>query len=401
MRIALFTDTYSPEINGVVTSVDTYLKELERRGHDVTVFAPRYGGVESTDPRIVRCPSIPFPFKMMKERRLPLIRLRDLLRFGRRRIDVIHSQVPGTMGVCALLVSALWRVPHVHTYHTNYMEYVHYAPFYRSFSRRAVLWIARHYCGRCTHLISPSEGMRKELLGYKIGRPITVIPTGVSFSSADTGASLDALLKRYSIELPEYVRSRHLLVSVGRLGREKNHPFLIDALRRMTERGIDAHLFLIGQGPDQPIVDRAIRKHGLEDRITLTGYMTRPDVLAFVRHCDLFVFASKTETQGLAVLEAMSVGTPVVAILATGVEDLIADGTGGIATSDDPEEFARSVIDVLSDPQRRVTLEEDAIRRAHEWSVEAQAERLVAVYGDAVSEFRAHGLPRYGHPTRF
>ncbi len=401
MRIALFTDTYTPEINGVVTSVNTYFKELERRGHEVTIFAPRYGGVESNDPRVVRCPSIPFPFKMMKERRLPVLRLREILGFGRRRFDIIHSQVPGTLGTFALLVSALWRVPHVHTYHTNYMEYVHYVPFSKHLSRRAVLWIARHYCGRCSHVISPSEGMREELERYSLGRPITVIPTGVEFSKPSESPSWSDLCKRYGIRVSPSAESRTRLVSVGRLGREKNHPFLIRVLKRLTEQGVDAQLYLIGQGPDQPILDRAIEQHGMNDRVTLTGYMSRPDVLSFVRECDLFVFASTTETQGLALLESMSVGTPVVAIGATGVDDLIADGVGGIRTPNDVEAFSDQVRSVLGDPHRLKELAGGALARAREWSVDTQASRLIAVYRSGIEEFRRHGLPRYGQPRRF
>lgn len=401
MRIAIFTDTYRPEINGVVTSIDTYRAELERQGHEVWIFCPRYFGQDDPHPRNVRMPSIPFPFKMMKERRVAWMSPAAILRFGRVKADVIHSQVPGNLGVGAVITSTVWRTPHVHTYHTHYMEYTHYMPFPRPFARRAVIWIARHFCGRCSHVIVPSNGIKQEILGYGVDAPITVIPTGIDLQGRQTSTPLDDLFERYGLGDTDRLRGKRLLVSVGRLGREKNIRFLIRAASRIRDAGEPFHFFMIGDGPDREEIEEEIRARGLNDEVTITGYLRRDDVLSFLRASDLFIFASKTETQGLVLLESLAVGTPVVAISATGVDDLIGDDVGGILTPDDPDRFAEAVIHLLRTPRLYREKRREARARAALWSVEGQARRVIAVYEAAIREIRRHGMPRFRRHHRF
>lgn len=400
MRIAIFTDTYRPEINGVVTSIDTYRTELERQGHEVWIFAPKYFGRDDPHPRNLRFPSIPYPFKMMKERRIAWMGPIAILRFARLGIDVIHSQVPAFMGVYALLVSALWRVPHVHTYHTHYMEYRHYMPFPTAFSRRAIVWIARHYCGRANHVVVPSSGIKEAILSYGVDAPVTVIPTGIDTRYRRSDLPLPDLLAKYRLDYDERLARKRLLVSVGRLGREKNIRFLIRAMAQMREAGEAVHLFMIGNGPDRAEIEVEIETLRLRDDVTLTGYVDRDDVLSFLRACELFIFASKTETQGLVLLEAMAMGTPVVAIDATGVHDLVGDDVGGVATNDNIEEFARTTVELLRSPWTLRNKKAEAQRRASLWSIENQVRRLEAVYEAAITDMRRHGLPRYRRRRR-
>lgn len=401
MRIAIFTDTYRPEINGVVTSIDTYRVELERQGHEVWIFCPRYFGRDDPHPRNIRMPSIPYPFKMMKERRLAWMGPVAILRFGRIKADVIHSQVPGNMGVSALIAGAVWRTPHVHTYHTHYMEYTHYMPFPRAFARRTVIWIAQHFCGRCNHVIVPSNGIKDEILSYGVDAPVTVIPTGIDLQDRETSTPLATLFDRYGLGDPGRIHGKRLLVSVGRLGREKNIRFLVRAASRIRDAGEPFHFFMIGDGPDRREIEEEIRARDLAAEVTITGYLDRDDVLSFLRACDLFIFASKTETQGLVLLESLSVGTPVVAISSTGVDDLIGENVGGILTRDDPDEFAETVVHLLRTPRLYRAKRREARGRASLWSVENQARRVIAVYEAAIREMRRHGIPRFRRHHRF
>jgi 1,2-diacylglycerol 3-alpha-glucosyltransferase len=400
MRIAIFTDTYRPEINGVVTSVDTVCDELREQGHDVFLFAPRYFGREDHNPGTVRFPSIPYPFPQMRERRIALPWGGAFRTFGRLGIDVIHSQVPGTIGIFALVASWIWRVPHVHTYHTHYMEYTHYMPFPRSFSTRAVKWIAQHFCGRCQHVISPSRGMREAIIGHGVDAPISVVPTGIEMRSEQPTKSIDDLFDQYNLGDPTRVAGKRLLVSVGRLGREKNICYLMRALAIIKERH-DVHLLMIGNGPDREEVEQLIDRLGLGDRVTLVGYVSHDDVFAFIRNSDLFVFSSVTETQGLVLLESMAVGTPVVAIEGIGVSDLLEDNAGGLATTSSMVDFTTAVDRFLSDDHFLATKRDEALGRAREWSVENQVSKITRIYADSMVDFKQHGLPRYHHRHRF
>ena len=400
MRIAIFTDTYQPEINGVVTSVDTVRNELRHLGHEVYLFAPRYFGRKTDDPRHVQFPSIPFPFPQMRERRVALPWGGALRKFGKLRFDIIHSQVPGTVGMYALIASWLWRVPHVHTYHTHYMEYTHYMPFPRSFSTRAVKWLARHFCGRCQHVISPSHGMRAAIREHGVDAPISVVPTGIDMRADYPSSSLEELFARYDLGDPVRVAGKRLLVSVGRLGREKNIRFLIRAVAKIAEYH-DVHLLMIGDGPDRAEVEELIAELNLADRVTLVGYVSHRDVFALLKLAELFLFSSMTETQGLGLLESMAMGTPVVAIEGIGVSDLLEHNAGGFAVSCDMTEFTTTARRMLDDGDLRRRKAKEALLRAREWSVENQVSTITRIYTNSISDFREHGLPRLNHRQRF
>jgi 1,2-diacylglycerol 3-alpha-glucosyltransferase len=401
MRIAIFTDTYRPEINGVVTSIESYRKELERQGHEVYVFAPRYFGMEDSDPGTVRFPSIPFPFPLMKERRLSAPGKGGMRFFGRTGFDIIHSQVPANMGIMALFCSWFWKVPHVHTYHTHYMEYMHYMPFPRSFSRRAIIWIARHFCGRCQYIIAPSATLAGVIRGYGVDAPIAVIPTGVDISAAGLSDDVTSVFRRHHLKVPTGLAGSALLTSVGRLGREKNILFLIRAVARLMKRGENVHLIMIGDGPDRKEIEDEIDRLGCESAVTLTGYLDRTEVLSLIKLSALFVFASQTETQGLVLLESMAVGTPVVALHGPGVTDLMDGDIGGCATSPDIEQFVDAVRKLLHDEQLREAKARGALARAAEWSMTNETRKLLDVYRRSIAEFRHHGLPRYRHRHRY
>jgi glycosyltransferase involved in cell wall biosynthesis len=401
MRVAFFTDTYRPEINGVVTSIDTYRKELERQGHEVYVFAPRYFGTDDPDPRTVRLPSIPFPFPLMKERRLSAPGNRGLRTFRRLGFDLIHSQVPANMGVLALLCSWFWRVPHIHTYHTHYMEYIHYMPFPRSFARRAIIWIARHFCGRCQYIVAPSDTMAELIASYGVDCPIEVIPTGIDLSGLSLTDDVSRIFRTYGLGDFGRLGGKVLLSSVGRLGREKNIGFLIRAVHELKGRGADVHLIMIGDGPDRPEVEAEIERLGLQDDVTLTGYLDRKDVLSVICRSEIFVFASQTETQGLVLLESMAVGTPVVALRGPGVNDLMDGEIGGFTTVGDIRLFADAVQRLIEDDKLRESKIQSARERANELSVTNQARKLVDLYRVSIEEFSRHGLPRYRHRHRY
>lgn len=396
MRVAIFTDSFKPEISGVVTSIDTLMKELRRRGHEVFLFAPRYHGKKATDPSIIDIPSIPYPFRRMKERRLALPWGGALRKSRTLNIDVIHSHVPGTVGIYALLASWLWRVAHVHTYHTHFLLYTHYAPIPHALATRAVKWIVRHFCGRCQHVISPSQGMRKDLLEHGVDAPISVVPTGVDLRVEHPRRIMGELFEKYNLGDPGRIAGRRLLVSIGRLGREKNICFLVRALAILKAKH-DVHLLMIGDGPDRGEIEREVRDLGLSGRVSLPGYVRYEDVFSFLGLAQLFIFASVTETQGLVLLESMAVGTPVVAVAGTGISDLMENDAGGLTTKHNVEEFAEAVDRLLTDEPLRRSKSAEAVSRARELSVENLVGDIVSIYDKSIEELRLYGPPRLGH----
>ncbi|MFP4484022.1 MAG: glycosyltransferase family 4 protein [Spirochaetaceae bacterium] len=391
MTIAIFTDTYAPEINGVTTSVRLLREELQNRGHTVYLFCPEYGGrVFNDDADTFRMRSIPYFFRKMKERRFVFPEFNTLFKVRRLNVDIIHSQVPGNIGVYGLIVSWLFNIPHVHTYHTLYMAYIHYMPIPKAVSTRSVRWISRKFLGRCQRVVAPSHDIRDELKSYGVDAPIDVIPTGIE--TRRTHAFLNAVKIKAKYGVPE---DRPCLLYVGRLGPEKNVQFLFDVLLELRRRETDAHLLIVGDGPDRHRLEGLVRQHKLNADVTFAGYLPREEVFSFYRMADLFVFASTTETQGLVLLEAMSVGTPAVAVAEMGVGDLLSDGRGGIPVGAVPEEFANAVQSLLEDKELFEKKRAEAYAKADEWSVARSTDRLLWFYMESIRDYMRHGMPRH------
>jgi len=385
MRIAIVTDTYLPQINGVVTAEQLLRRELERLGHEVFVLAPSYGGRETPERNVYRCWSVPFPTRMTRENRLSL-RAPVGSRFDWRGagVDLIHSQVEATMGSHALYWARRHRLPHVHTYHTLWSKYVHYAGIAAPLF---ALWVRRRthlFCNQCERVIAPSAALRDHICALGVTVPVDVIPTGTDIQVPRSPRPHSQV--RAELGIPA---RRRVLGFVGRISAEKNVTLLIDALRSLLARGVDAHLVMVGDGPGRAEVEARIQTLRLRDRVTFTGYVPRERTFDYYALADVFVFSSLTETQGIVLLEAMSVGTPVVAYSAMGVAELMADGRGGLtAQPGDLDGFVERVCSLLRDPALRAAKAEEGRRKAAEWSIEATGRAMVSCYESAIADYR-------------
>lgn len=396
MRIAITTDTYLPAVNGVVTSIESFRTELERQGHEVFILGPAYPKHTNDPPNVYRFASVRYPFALMREQRIIFPSVRFLRLLAKLKVDVVHSQVPAFTGAYTLLASRSYQIPHVHTFHTNFLEYMHYAPFPRSFSRWAIGWIARHYCGRCQRVISPSDGMRSILLDIGVDAPIRVLPTGLDLTAAQSKPSAEELCRRHPVLERPAMSHKRILCFAGRVGREKNLRFLTHVLAILTRRRNDVHFLLVGDGPDRADLDQEIARLHLSEHVTMTGYVDHSDVAGILTMSDLVVISSLTETQGLVVLESMAVGTPVVGIESTGISDSLGDNRGGLISPNDEEAFADRVELLLDDRERYERASREALEKVQRWSVPVLTRRLIELYRESIDDFARNGLPRYG-----
>ena len=304
MRIGFFTDTYTPQINGVVSSIRLFADALERQGHEVYIFAPTPR--QPTDgPRVVRIPSVPFVFQ--PEMRLASLYSQQAYRLARRaNLDIVHSHDPFAVGLFGLAVAKRFRLPYVHTYHTLYPEYVHYV-WETRFTRAMAERLSREFCDQCDLVLAPSTKIERALNAWGVTAPVEILPTGVDaarFANPDMEAAAN-LRRRFAI--PETDR---LLTFVGRVGLEKNIDLLVEAIARVKTPG--ARLLIVGNGPYRAELDAHIASLGVADRVTFTGYLQGDDVAAAYAASDAFFFASLSETQGLVVAEAMASGLPTI-----------------------------------------------------------------------------------------
>ncbi|MDO8963402.1 MAG: glycosyltransferase family 4 protein [Coriobacteriia bacterium] len=372
MRIGFFTDTYTPQINGVVTSIRLFAKALERQGHSVYIFAPTPR--QATDgPHIVRIPSVPFAFQ--PEMRLASIYSAHADRLVRRaNLDVIHSHDPFAIGLYGLAVAKRYRIPYVHTYHTLYPEYVHYI-WETRFTRAMAERLSREFCDQCDMVLAPSTKINKALHDWGVTAPVVTLPTGVDaqlFAERDP-EELDEFRRRFGIS-----QADKLLTFVGRLGKEKNVDLLIDAMAKVTTP--NARLVIVGNGPYRPELEARIARLGIRDRVIFTDYLNRTDVRSAYLNSEALFFASTSETQGLVIAEAMASGLPVVAVNDLAIADAVSDGVNGFLVPESAGDLAAAADRLMSDPKLRAEMSRVSLERAEDLCIDNQAARLAEVY---------------------
>lgn len=376
MKIGMFSDSYKPYVSGVVKSLELFTRDLRMAGHETVIIAPDYPGV-ARESGIIRYPSITAVTNRDYRLAIPLSRrvAQEIRECG---FDIIHVHSPFLLSRTGARWAKKLGVPLVFTFHTLYTEYVHYFPVFPKLVRSITRWYLQRFCNRCDLIIAPSEGIKKMIRAYGVNTPITVIATGVE----PLAESKQPSGKRLS----DGGGAERILLFVGRLGKEKNIPFLLEVMRHLLDGGLSVRLVIIAGGPEEENLKKMTVELGVKSAVTFAGRKPFEQVVQAYRGADLFVFGSMTETQGLVILEAMSAGLPVVAVRATGVEDVVDDGRNGYLTSADTAEFARAIQKVLSNEDLYQTMSENALHTASEYSSEKQAQKLVRAYEQILTD---------------
>ncbi len=386
MHIAQFTNTYYPVISGVVRSVSAFRQALSKLGHNVFVFAQESEDYVDQEPFIFRYPSISLPMQSEFALAIPVSPFVDRL-LPALHLDVIHAHHPFLIGRTAASKAEELDLPFVFTYHTQYRAYTHYFPIETELIQDLIKDVLENYLGdfmrRCHHVVVPSESMRQKLEeAYGLERGATVIPTGID-------------LTPYRKADGEQVRAERgwgndlVLISVGRLAREKNWGLLLRAFARICRHRQDVRLALIGDGPDRERLERQALELEVADSVEFIGKLSFAEIPAYLKGADVFAFASVTETQGLVTMEAMAAGLPIVAVNATGTRDVVEHGVQGLLTEEDPEALASALDRILDDPGLRLQLRTAALERAKHFDIAYLAKRLVGVYEQAIEDKRA------------
>jgi 1,2-diacylglycerol 3-alpha-glucosyltransferase len=386
VRILLVSDVYFPRVNGVSTSIQTLRGELMAGGHSVTLVAPGYGG-EEAEPGIVRVRGRAPAFDP-EDRLMVWSTLNRVLSGLPGPYDVVHVHTPFLAHFAGIRYARRHGLPVLETYHTLFEEYFyHYLPLLpHVWLKRVARAISRWQCNRVDTVIAPSRPMREALLGYGVQTPVQVIPTGLPPEAFVPGRGED-FRTRYRLG-PE----QPLVLFVGRVAFEKNIGFLLHMLKALHESEPAACLLIAGEGPAYEDLQREAARLGLSESVRFTGYLDRrrelPDCY---RAADLLVFASRTETQGLVLIEAMAQGTPVVALAEMGTRDVLVEGEGCRVAPDDPRAFAGLVAELLADPEQRRRLSQKAMDHAGEWRSERMAARVADLYADLAGRPQSAG----------
>ena len=391
MNILFISDVFFPRVNGVSTSINTFATELRALGHQVTLIAPSYTDEDKQDEWIVRVPSHKIYFDP-EDRLMNFGKLKALLPWIRdKHFDVIHIHTPFTAHYVGIHFGKKLDIPVVETYHTFFEDYLHhYLPFIPQFiSRKLARTISRRQCNAVDGIVSPSKPMLDVLKQYGIKTPAEVVATGLDDSSF---ASVDGEHFRMSHDIP---LTQPMLLFVGRVAHEKNIGFLLEMHVELIKKHPDALLVITGEGPAEESIKHSIEKLGISNKVRMIGYLDRShELIACYKAADIFVFASKSETQGLVLLEAMAQGTAVVAIAELGTKSILIEGEGVLIAKDDINDFADKVSVLLSDAPKRQMIGEKGRQYAQEkWGAGVLAKKVAKFYKSTINQ--KSSLSRY------
>jgi glycosyltransferase involved in cell wall biosynthesis len=382
MKILFISDVYFPRINGVSTSIQTFRHNLRKLGHTVHLIAPDYliPGEDETD--ILRVPSKSLPFD--PEDRLMSYHwvMKHHGQLHSERYDIIHIQTPFVAHYLGTKLSRVLGIPCIETYHTFFEEYLyHYIPLVpRKLMRLIAKRFSRHQGNSLDGMVVPSHPMLQVLKSYGVTTHAEVIPTGIAPESFVLG---DRTAFRNKYNIPQ---ERPVLLFVGRVAHEKNIGFLLHAVNLIRLVTPDVLFVIAGEGPARKSLEHEVRELGLNENIMFIGYLDRNTELnSCYCSADIFIFSSRTETQGLVLLEAMAQGVPVVSTAEMGTRDVLQEGLGVWIAKEDLADFSGKVIKMLRDAEARKKLSETGRNYARQWSASLQAERMVAFYSSVIS----------------
>jgi glycosyltransferase involved in cell wall biosynthesis len=379
LRIAMFTNTFTPHVGGVARSVESFATELRRRGHRVLVVAPEFRNQPDCELDVLRVPAIQnfngSDFSVVVSTPSDV---QDLL------IDfspqLIHSHHPFLLGNEAARVARMLEVPLVLTHHTLYEQYTHYVPADSALLRTFAAELATCYANMCDRVLAPSESVAGLLQSRGVMVPITVIPTGVDYPLFSTAEGAK-FRERRQIPADAFVVGH-----VGRLAVEKNLEFLSDSILKFLQESVTSFFLLVGDGPLREPIRAQFEAAGLGSRLISIGQLEHDALRHAYAGMDVFAFASHSETQGMVLTEAMATGTPVVAVEANGVREVVSDGRNGRKIPDDDTEAFMEALRWIEgqDKNARRELRQRARETALTYSLTPCADRLLSVYGELI-----------------
>lgn len=376
MRILMVSDVYFPRINGVSTAINTYRRTLLAEGIEVRLIAPDYGHHDDDATWITRVPSRPVPLDP-EDRIMKWSSLLEAVEQEAAHCDVIHVQTPFLAHYAAVRAAHKMNLPLIGTYHTLFEEYFqHYIPFLPSDWLKGIARrVSRNQCNDMTRVIVPSRAIEARLRDYGVTSHMQILPTGIPLAQFSTGDG-QRFRKQHGIAL-----DRPLALFVGRVAHEKNIGFLLESIAIARRKIPDILLIITGEGPALSHLKQQVEQRDLRENVMFIGYLDRqqglPDCYAAA---NAFTFASRTETQGLVLIEAMAMGLPVVALSSMGTADILDARRGALVPEDNTHTFAHMLGELLEDQQLQSQLGQEGREYAMQWDETVIAKRLATVY---------------------
>lgn len=380
LRIGLFTDTYAPQVNGVSISLQLISDGLRRRGHQVTIFAPRFPGYEDNETNVMRLPSL----KYLNNPPIYVAVLgtpRSTWSLTRKHFDVLHAHSPASVGLLAYLTASTKRLPLIYTYHTSITDYTHYVKFIggSSIIKHAASWFSTTSTNLGDQIVVPSPKFHRLLLEQKVKRPIHIIPNGINLDGFKSAKNPGNFRNRLGMQ-PD----APILLSVGRIDPEKRLDFLIDAFDRIADHVPTARLVFAGDGSARKKLEEHAASVRSKDRIHFLGMVNRADLPDLLHDAAVFLSASTTEVHPISVIEAIAAGLPVLAVQDEAFEGMVIDGENGHQTLLDVNVYSDTLLSLLKDPERLIRYGKRSAELSEKYSIEGQVRALENLYIESI-----------------
>lgn len=348
MKIAFFTDNYLPQPSGIATSVAYFANKLTEMGHTVYIFAPKVRGFKDRAEHVYRLPSMRLFPSLPDGVRLPLpIPNKSLWKMLSFDFDLVHAHGNGPFPLLGLTVAKAKKIPFVQTFHIHVESYAQYFLKGKVIKPELMNELLLKKIGNiCDGVIAPSRKMADRLTEAGVTKQVKIIPNFVDFSKFNSPKQSTL---RKDCHIPQ---SSPIILSVGRVGKEKNFEFLVRVFEKVAKVNLKAHLVIVG--PDWGETDKLIylaKKYGLQKRVHFPGKVDPAQIPTVYKDVDMFVFTSDSETQGMCVLEAAASGLPVIVNKDGAYDGMVINNKNGFILPANIDIFAKKIIDLLNNPK--------------------------------------------------
>ena len=396
MRIGLFSDTYPPYVNGVSTSVLALQRALEKEGHEVfivTVNSENMHFKYENHNKIILVPGIPIK-KIYDYRIAGFYPFQTINKIKAWKLDIIHSHTEFGVGTFARIIAKQLHIPIIHTYHTMYEDYTHYITrgYFDGTSKTIVKYLTKFYCDTTVQeLIVPTKkayDLFKDKYRYR--RNVHIIPTGIEtekFNEENCNKSeLAALRDKYHLSPDDFT-----ILYVGRLAKEKSVDVLLNVFAKLISQSINCKLMIIGDGPDRDHFKTMTEELNISDHVIFTGKVPLSKIPNYYHMASVFVTPSRSETQGLTVVEAMAASVPVIAADDDAFRDIVIDGLNGYLFNSE-DECCEQIKSLITAPGKLTDMSEHAKLSAEKHSSKNFALHVLEIYTSALKEFKRTSL---------
>lgn len=392
MRIGIFTDTYHPDINGVVTSIKMLEQEMKKRGHEVFIFSPtKHEPTENQNLYMLK--SIPLFVAKKYNYRVAAFYSRSIAKqIKELNLDVVHTQSEFSLGHFGKIISRKFNIPFVHTYHTMWEDYVHYIVPIKGgrniYPKRICRKFSKNFVTKTDAIISPSKKTEK-YLKYRCkikNKDIFIVPTGIDLAPFRKENFTEEQKENLKKEIG-LTKEDRVILFVGRIAEEKSVDVLIKGMPEILKKEPNAKFVIVGDGPSINDLKQLALDLNIQDKVIFTGRQPWEKIAIYYSIGDVFVNASTTETQGLTFIEAMAAELPVVAKYDTNLDGIINNNETGLFFLFD-KDYPKTVLKLLNNDTLKQKLSKNGLKTAEKYSVKYFGESLEKVYNFAINHHK-------------